>query len=175
MEIDGALSLIRVIPNYPNPGIQFQDITPLLANAQAFSCVIQSLASYSVESNVIAGIEARGFILASSVATMCQKGFIPIRKSGKLPFQTISQTYGLEYGNDTLELHVDAISPSSKVLLIDDVLATGGTLAAAIELIQRLNGQVVQILALLEIESLAGRSFLNNRFPNIPITSLMVS
>ena len=136
MKIDDALLLIREIPDYPKPGIRFQDITPLLAHGEAFITITEKFATYADSSTLIAGIEARGFIFASAVANQLRSGFVPIRKAGKLPHLTISESYGLEYGVDTLELHVDAVTPGSKVLLIDDVLATGGTIGAAIELIQ---------------------------------------
>jgi adenine phosphoribosyltransferase len=175
MKIDDALSLIREIPDYPKPGIRFQDITPLLAHGEAFLAITEKFATYADSGTLVAGIEARGFILASAVATHLRSGFIPIRKAGKLPHATISESYGLEYGNDTLEVHIDAVVPGSKVLLIDDVLATGGTIGAAIELIQRLGGQVTHVLALLEIDGLLGRERLNQKYPEIPVTSLVVS
>jgi adenine phosphoribosyltransferase len=175
MKIDDALSLIREIPDYPKPGIRFQDITPLLAHGEAFIAITEKFATYADASTLIAGIEARGFIFASAVANQLRSGFVPIRKAGKLPHLTISESYGLEYGVDTLEVHVDAVEPGSKVLLIDDVLATGGTIGAAIELIQRLGGQVTHVLALLEISGLPGRERLNQKYPGIPVTSLVVS
>ena len=175
MKIDDALSLIREIPDYPKPGIRFQDITPLLAHGEAFNAVTENFASFADTSTMVAGIEARGFIFASAVANQLRSGFVPIRKAGKLPHITISESYGLEYGTDTLEMHVDAVTKGSKVLLIDDVLATGGTIGAAIELIQRAGGEVIRVLALLEIDGLPGRSTLNMKYPNIPITSLVVS
>ena len=175
MKIDDALSLIREIPDYPQPGIRFQDITPLLAHGEAFVAITEKFATYADSSTLVAGIEARGFIFASAVANQLRSGFVPIRKAGKLPHLTISESYGLEYGVDTLELHIDAITPGANVLLIDDVLATGGTIAAAIELIQRLGGKVIHVLALLEIEGLPGRERLNEKYPEIPVTSLVVS
>ena len=175
MNIDDALALIREIPDYPQPGILFQDITPLLANGEAFVAITENFADYADSSTLVAGIEARGFIFASAVANQLRSGFVPIRKAGKLPHLTISESYGLEYGDDTLELHIDAITPGAKVVLIDDVLATGGTIAAAIELIQRLDGQVVHVLALLEIDGLPGRERLLEKYPHIPVTSLVVS
>jgi adenine phosphoribosyltransferase len=175
MKIDDALSLIREIPDYPKPGIRFQDITPLLAHGEAFIAITEKFATFADSGTLVAGIEARGFIFASAVANQLRSGFVPIRKAGKLPHLTISESYGLEYGVDTLELHVDAVAPGSKVLLIDDVLATGGTIGAAIELIQRLGGQVTHVLALLEIEGLPGRERLNQKYPEIPVTSLVVS
>ena len=175
MKIDDALSLIREIPDYPKPGIRFQDITPLLANGEAFISITENFAGFADSTTLVAGIEARGFIFASAVANQLRSGFIPIRKAGKLPHLTISESYGLEYGQDTLELHIDAISSGAKVLLIDDVLATGGTICAAIELIQRLGGQVVHVLALIEIDGLPGRERLNAQYPEIQVTSLVVS
>jgi len=175
MMIDDALSLIREIPDYPKPGIRFQDITPLLAHGEAFIAITEKFASFADSSTLVAGIEARGFIFASAVANQLRSGFIPIRKAGKLPHITISESYGLEYGTDTLEMHIDAIPKGSKVLLIDDVLATGGTIGAAIELIQRVGGEVSHVLALLEISGLPGRVNLQSKYPNITITSLVVS
>jgi adenine phosphoribosyltransferase len=175
MNIDDALSLIREIPDYPKPGIRFQDITPLLGHGEAFLAITERFASYADSSTLIAGIEARGFIFAAAVANTLHSGFVPIRKAGKLPHITISESYGLEYGTDTLEVHTDAVEQGAKVLLIDDVLATGGTIGAAIELITRLGGEVVHVVALLEIDGLSGRAHLAEKYPNIPITSLVVS
>ena len=175
MKLDDALSLIREIPDYPKPGIRFQDITPLLAHGDAFASVTEKFASYADSTTLIAGIEARGFIFASAVANTLHSGFIPIRKAGKLPHHTISESYGLEYGSDTLEVHIDAVVPGAKVLLIDDVLATGGTIAAGIELMDRLGADVIHVLALLEIDGLSGRATLESKYPKIPITSLVVS
>ena len=175
MDIAQALSLIREIPDYPKPGVRFQDVTPLLIDGEAFQVITEEFAALAKDATVVAGIEARGFIFASAVANQLQSGFIPIRKAGKLPHTTISENYGLEYGTDTLEIHIDAIGVGSKVLLIDDVLASGGTIAAAIELIQRCGGQVVHVVALIEIAGLPGRDMLNHKYPQIPITSLVVS
>ncbi len=175
MKIDDALALIREIPDHPKPGIRFQDITPLLADAEAFSTVIKRFADFAHKGVIVAGIEARGFIFASALAYATESALVPIRKAGKLPFSVISQSYGLEYGSDTLELHTDAIAPGSNVLLIDDVLATGGTICAAIELIQRSRASVVHVLTLLEIADLSGRTLINQRFPGIQITSLVAT
>lgn len=175
MEINDALSLIREIPDYPKPGVRFQDITPLLADGAAFSTITKKFASFVPSGTLVAGIEARGFIFASAVAHELQAGFIPIRKAGKLPHTIISESYGLEYGNDVLEIHTDAIPIGSPVLLIDDVLATGGTIGAAIELIQRSGGSVVHVLTLLEIDGLPGRELLHRKYPDIAVTSLVVS
>jgi adenine phosphoribosyltransferase len=175
MKIDEAVSLIRAIPDYPKPGILFQDITPLLADGAAFSAVTDHFAQFVRPATSIAGIEARGFIFASALANKMKAGFVPIRKAGKLPHTTFSQSYGLEYGTDVLEIHVDAIPFAGQVLLIDDVLATGGTLDAAIQLVNRAGGSVYQILALLEIQALEGRSRLAAKYPQIPVHSLVVS
>ena len=175
MKIDEALALIRPIPDYPKPGILFQDITPLLADGQAFSAVTNHFAQFVLPGTSIAGIEARGFIFASALANSLQSGFVPIRKAGKLPHKVFSQSYGLEYGTDVLEIHVDAIAFSGQVLLIDDVLATGGTIEAAIQLVHRAGGNIYQVLTLLEIEGLEGRARLAARYPQIPVHSLIVS
>ncbi len=175
MNLHDALSLIREIPDYPKPGIRFQDITPLLSHGEAFIAVTERFASFAETSTVVAGIEARGFIFASAVANQLHSGFVPIRKAGKLPHNTISESYGLEYGTDTLEVHIDAVTPGTKVLLIDDVLATGGTIGAAIELMHRLGAEVVHAVALLEIAGLQGRASLTEKYPNIPISALVVA
>ena len=141
---------------------------------EAFSAITRKFASYVTSETVVAGIEARGFIFASAVAHELNSGFVPIRKAGKLPHHTISQNYGLEYGTDTLEIHIDAIAPGASVLLIDDVLATGGTIAAAIELIHRSQARVEAVLTLIEIKGLDGRSALNAQYPEIAIRSLLV-
>ena len=174
MDIDEALALIRPIPDYPKPGVLFQDITPLLASGDAFKSVNQHLATLVDGKKSIAGIEARGFIFAAALANSTGSGFIPIRKAGKLPHKTFSQNYGLEYGDDILEIHIDAIGASKDVLLVDDVLATGGTIEAAIELIVRAGGNVDHVVTILEIRALNGRQRLFDKFPHIRITSLMV-
>ena len=174
MDIGQALALIRPIPDYPKPGILFQDITPLLAHGAGFKTVNEHLATFIDKQKLIAGIEARGFIFAAAVANTTGNGFIPIRKAGKLPDQVFSQHYGLEYRTDILEIHVDAIGEHSDVLLIDDVLATGGTIEAAIELIARAGGKVDHVIALLEIQALNGRQRLLDKFPHIRVTSLIV-
>lgn len=175
MHVEQALQLIRDIPDFPKPGILFKDITPLLSNGDAFFAVTEKFSSFANPSTVIAGIEARGFIFASAVANKLGSGFVPIRKAGKLPHDSISAQYGLEYGTDVLEIHKDAVKPGSKVLLIDDVLATGGTIGAAIDLIQRIGGEVIHVLALLEISGLSGREKINQTYPEIPITSFLIS
>jgi adenine phosphoribosyltransferase len=174
MQLADALSLIREIPNFPEPGIRFQDITPLLGNAEAFASVTEEFSQLVGRGSQVAGIEARGFIFASALAQRIGSGFVPIRKAGKLPYQSISQSYGLEYGSSTLEIHIDAInSGDDAVILVDDVLATGGTVRAAIDLIHQCGGKVVDVLVLLEIDGLSGRQMISEVFPNIRITSLV--
>jgi adenine phosphoribosyltransferase len=173
MELTGALSLIREIPDFPIPGILFKDITPLLADAQALRVTTDALIGVSDSYTHIVGIEARGFILASAMALRSGKGFIPLRKAGKLPYRTISRSYGLEYGSDVLEAHVDAAAPGDRLLIVDDVLATGGTLLAAIEIAHELGADVVEIVVLLEIEALGGRAKILEKFPEISIRALL--
>jgi adenine phosphoribosyltransferase len=173
MDIDSALSLIRAIPDYPKPGILFQDITPMLSNGQALDAVITHLASLDKESEIAIGIEARGFILASALAVKKEIGFVPIRKKGKLPADTFSRSYGLEYGIDEIELHRDAFAPGTKVTLIDDVLATGGTLEAAISLIADAGGIITSTIVLLEISELNGRQRIEQAAPTVPLHSLV--
>jgi adenine phosphoribosyltransferase len=173
MDIDSALSLIRAIPDYPKPGILFQDITPMLSNGQALDAVITHLGALDEESEIAIGIEARGFILASALAVKRRIGFVPIRKKGKLPADTFSRSYGLEYGIDEIELHRDAFAPGTKVTLIDDVLATGGTLEAAISLIADAGGIVTSIIVLLEISELNGRQRIEKAAPTVPLHSLV--
>ena len=173
MDVSGALSLIRAIPDYPKPGILFQDITPMLSNGAALDAVITHIAELDQASDVVIGIEARGFILASALATKRTIGFVPIRKKGKLPSQTYSRSYGLEYGIDEIEIHRDAIAPGMKVTLIDDVLATGGTLEAAIALLADAGGVLSSIIVLLEISGLNGRARIEQVAPNIPVHALV--
>jgi adenine phosphoribosyltransferase len=150
--------LIRDIPDFPQPGILFKDITPLVADPQALSQISDEIAKLAVDSDFIAGVEARGFIFAAAAATLSGKGFIPIRKQGKLPGKTLSRSYDLEYGQSTLEIHADLIPIGSKALLVDDVLATGGTAIAAAKLLQDA-GVVTNAMAfVIEIPELKGRA-----------------
>jgi adenine phosphoribosyltransferase len=167
-----ALALIRIVPDFPQPGITFKDVTPLLKDAKAFSAVIEKIASYSEDFDLVAGIEARGFILAAAVAGYAGKGFVPIRKSGKLPYLTHSESYGLEYGVDTLEIHQDGVLNGERVLLLDDVLATGGTLKAASKLIERCGGVIDSVAVLLEIVGLGGKAKYNKEFPNVVVNTV---
>jgi len=166
------MKLIREIPDFPKQGILFQDITPLLSNAQAFSAVITHMANSAPDVDFVAGMEARGFIFAASIASQSNRGFIPIRKAGKLPADTHSESYGLEYGDDILQIHQDACTPHARVLIVDDVLATGGTACAAIRLIQKTGASVSKLIFLLEIEALKGRDNILLKFPDMDIQSL---
>ena len=150
---------IRDIPDWPKEGILFRDITPLLLNPQAFSAAIEAMCADFTDAGIeyVAAVEARGFIFGSAVAEKLGAGFVPIRKKGKLPWQTESITYDLEYGTDTLEVHSDAVEGGGKVLMVDDLLATGGTMAAACELIEKIGGTVAGITFLIELVGLQGR------------------
>ncbi|MDA1188367.1 MAG: adenine phosphoribosyltransferase [Chloroflexi bacterium] len=157
--------LIRDIPDFPKPGIIFKDITPLLQSPEGFQNVIENfLDRYGQwEIDAIAGIEARGFFFAVPVALALGKPFIPIRKQGKLPGRTRSVAYELEYGTGVVEMHEDGIAPGSKVLIMDDLLATGGTLGASAELIEESGGTVAELAVLIELEALEGRKILEGR------------
>jgi len=152
--------LVRDIPDHPQSGVVFKDITPLLADAEAFRRVIEGLAEPFARSAVshVVGIEARGVIVAAPVAQQLGAGFVPVRKAGKLPWRTVAQEYSLEYGTDTLELHVDAVGAGDRVLIIDDVLATGGTAHATAALVAGTGATVVGLGFLIELEFLGGRS-----------------
>ena len=150
---------IRSIPDWPKKGILFRDITPLLAEPKALSAAVDALCAGFTNAGIeyVAAVEARGFIFGTAVAERLRAGFVPIRKKGKLPFKTESITYDLEYGTDTLEVHSDAIGQGAKVLMVDDLLATGGTMAAACNLIEKIGGQIVGITFLIELSELPGR------------------
>ncbi|HVM11322.1 MAG TPA: adenine phosphoribosyltransferase [Actinomycetota bacterium] len=150
---------IRDIPDFPKPGIVFKDITPLLADPVAFSTVIDVIVVHYGRGNVdkVVGIEARGFIMAAPVAYHFGAGFVPVRKKGKLPWETEAAEYDLEYGTETLEIHKDAFRPGERVLIVDDVLATGGTARATADLVERLGGKVVGIACVIELSFLDGR------------------
>lgn len=154
---------IRSIPDWPKEGILFRDITPLLGDAKAFAEAIEAVCNLfeGIKIDYVAAVEARGFIFGASVAEKLESGFIPIRKAGKLPHEIESVTYDLEYGTDTLEVHKDALSNGKHVLMVDDLLATGGTMAAACELIEKIGGQVVGAAFLIELSELAGREKLS--------------
>jgi adenine phosphoribosyltransferase len=150
---------VRDIDDFPTPGVSFRDITPLLGDAKGFGRAITELAGRfdDVPVDRVLGMEARGFIIAAPVAYRMGAGFIPVRKAGKLPWQVIREEYALEYGSDKLEVHRDAIYPGERILVIDDVLATGGTAAATVRLVEALDGVVVGIGVLIELEDLGGR------------------
>lgn len=150
---------IRVIPDFPKPGISFKDITPLLADGEAFRQAIKEIAVKLRDKNidVVVGPEARGFILGAPIAYELGVGFVPIRKSGKLPYESLKGSYQLEYGTDQLEMHIDAIKPGQNVAIVDDLLATGGTISTTIDLIQKCGGNVAAIAFLIELYELNGR------------------
>jgi adenine phosphoribosyltransferase len=163
--------LIRDVPDFPTPGILFRDVTPLLGDAEAFRDVVRRLgdAVRALEIDVVAGIESRGFIFGAPLAVALGAAFVPVRKLGKLPALTIRREYALEYGTNQLELHVDAVSPGQRVLLVDDLLATGGTARAAGELVQELGGDLVGMSFVVELTALGGRA----RLPDTEIFSLI--
>ena|ERR671919_297857 len=162
--VDRLRSLIRDVPDFPKEGIVFKDITPLLADEAAFSTVIDIIVVHFGRGNIdkVVGIEARGFIIASPVAYHFSAGFVPVRKAGKLPWDSESETYELEYGTETLEIHKDAFTPGERVLIVDDVLATGGTARATAKLVERLGAKVVGIACLIELGFLGGRDKLKD-------------
>ncbi|MCU0786750.1 MAG: adenine phosphoribosyltransferase [Verrucomicrobia bacterium] len=162
---------IRNVPDFPKPGIQFKDITPVLADARLFLGAIDLL-TLGIEPgsiDAVVGIDARGFIFASAAAVRLRAGFVPVRKKGKLPYQTHEQDFELEYGSATVAMHVDALKPGSRVLLVDDLLATGGTAAAAATLVQKLGAHIREIVFLIELSFLKGRE----KLPGHPIRSLV--
>jgi adenine phosphoribosyltransferase len=165
---------VRDIPDYPQPGIVFKDITPLLADGSAFGTVVGALAAGEQPGgwgriDKVVGIEARGFILAAPVATCLTAGFVPVRKQGKLPAATYAESYELEYGTATIEVHTDAFQPGERVLVVDDVLATGGTASATVRLVRRSGAEVVAVAVLLELGFLHGRS----KLPGLEVYSLL--
>lgn len=157
--LDEILSTIREIPDFPRPGILFRDITPLLANPRALRRSVEGLAQPFADAppDCVAGMEARGFIFGSLVAQCLGIGFVPLRKPGKLPAATLSEQYELEYGTATLELHADAIEPGQRILVVDDLLATGGTAAASCALLKRAGGDICGCAFVIELEELGGR------------------
>ena len=159
MQANDLRSYIRDVPDWPKEGILFRDITPLLENGQALSAAIDYFCGDFTGADIdyVAAVEARGFIFGPAVAERLGVGFIPVRKKGKLPFETESVTYDLEYGTDTLEVHRDAIQQGHRVLMIDDLLATGGTMKAACELIEKIGGEIAGINFLIELGGLGGR------------------
>lgn len=170
LTIDQLRDLVRAIPDFPIPGVLFRDITPLLSHSEGFHTAVALLASPFDGIDVVVAIESRGFILGAPVALELGAGFVPVRKVGRLPFETIRTEYELEYGTNTLEVHRDAIRPGQRVLIVDDLLATGGTVAAAISLVNELGGEVAGVSVLAELGFLNGR----DRIPGVEIHSLIV-
>lgn len=156
--------LIRTIPDYPKPGIMFRDITTLLNDARGFRCTVDQLVQLNVVSkiDIVAGIEARGFILGGAVAHQLGKPFVPIRKKGKLPGETIGVEYALEYGTDTVEMHIDAVTQGQCVLVVDDLIATGGTAEAAIKLVRQAGGKVIAASFVIDLPDIGGRKKLED-------------
>jgi adenine phosphoribosyltransferase len=177
MQLKGVTSTeieqaIRNVPDFPKPGIQFKDITPLLANPRLFNGSIALLTEKYKPGDVdaVVGIDARGFIFAAAAALHLEAGFVPVRKKGKLPYRVEEQEYALEYGSATIAIHVDALRRGSRVLLVDDLLATGGTAAAAADLVKRLGAEILEIAFLIELTFLKGREKLSNH----PVRSVVV-
>ena len=161
--------VIRTIPHFPKEGIMFRDITTLLQDPKAFSFVIEEFYERYKNANIssVVGIESRGFILGGAVAYCLNAGFVPIRKKGKLPYKTTSVEYELEYGKDIIEIHSDSIKKSDKVLLVDDLIATGGTALAATNLVKKLGGDIVECAFIVELPDLHGREKIENRGYNV--------
>lgn len=166
---------IRKIPNYPQQSILFYDITTVLNNPTAFQAAVDLIAKAHLDKNIdmVAGLEARGFILGAAVAYRLNVGFVPIRKKGKLPFETLSQSYALEYGEATVEIHKDAVYSGSRVLLVDDLVATGGTMLAGAKLIRQLGGEIVEACAMIELIDLPGGQKIRDK--HIPLFTLLQS
>lgn len=162
--------LIRAIADYPSPGVTFRDITPLLGNGPALQQAVADLAGRFEAADIdrVIGVEARGFIIGAPVAVALGAGFVPVRKAGKLPWAVVREEYELEYGTDKLEIHRDAIHPDERILVVDDVLATGGTAAATCRLVTALGGQIVALAVLIELAGLGGRQKLGST----PVESL---
>lgn len=169
--MEALRALVRAVPDFPEPGIVFRDITPLLRDAEALARTVELLAALHAGARVdlVAGIESRGFLFGAPLAVALGAGFVPIRKLGKLPGRTISRSYSLEYGSNHLEIHADAVRAGERVLLVDDVLATGGTARASAELVRELGGELVACSFLIELEALRGRDAL----PDVETFSLL--
>ncbi|WP_328324717.1 MULTISPECIES: adenine phosphoribosyltransferase [unclassified Streptomyces] len=172
---DLLLSSIRDVQDYPQPGVVFKDITPLLADPEAFTALTDALAELCLRHGAtkIVGLEARGFILAAPVAVRAGIGFIPVRKAGKLPGATLSQTYDLEYGSAEIEVHAEDLSADDRVMVIDDVLATGGTAEASLDLIRRAGAEVIGVAVLMELSFLGGRARLEPALRGAPLDALI--
>lgn len=173
MGVEALFEKMRKIPNWPEEGILFHDITPILQSPQYFRLLVDLLVYRYMDQkvDVVAGLDARGFIIGAALAYQLNVGFVPIRKKGKLPFDTISQSYALEYGEATVEIHKDAVKPGARVLLVDDLVATGGTMLAGVELIRKLGGEVVEAAAILEFTDLIGGSKIREN--GVPLFTLL--
>ncbi|HEU0170531.1 MAG TPA: adenine phosphoribosyltransferase [Acidimicrobiales bacterium] len=155
---------LRDVPDFPTPGLVFKDLTPLLGDVDAFRYTVDAIADHAAGLTVdkVVGMEARGFIFAAAVAYRLGAGFVPVRKAGKLPWKTVTETYALEYGSDSLDIHEDAVTPGDTVYIVDDVLATGGTAAATCTLVERVGGQIAGLAFVVELGFLGGRAKLTN-------------
>ena len=171
MSLASHLHLIRDVPNFPKPGILFKDITPMLQHGPALNAAIDALAAATsdLQADLLLGVESRGFLFASALAYATGKGVALVRKPGKLPAEKLRLSYGLEYGADSLEIHTDAVAPGQRVVVIDDVLATGGTARAAADLVKQIGGQVVGYAFLIELDFLGGQA----RLSDAPVRSLL--
>ena len=163
--------LVRGVPDFPKPGILFYDITTLLKDQTGFAQLIDAFAQYYIDKHIdlVLGIEARGFIFGPALAYRLNAGFVPVRKPGKLPAETVTVKYDLEYGSDSLQIHKDAILPGQRVIIVDDLLATGGTMLATTQLVKQLGGEIVGLTVAIELDFLKGRA----KFPDIDVFSLM--
>jgi adenine phosphoribosyltransferase len=170
--VEQLAKAIRNVPDFPKPGIQFKDITPVLSNPRLFAGSIDLLTAGIEPGSIdaVVGIDARGFIFAAAAAYKLKCGFVPVRKQGKLPYRTYEQSYDLEYGSNTIAIHIDAVKPGSRVVLVDDLLATGGTAGAAAKLLKRLGLEILQVTFLIELSFLKGREKLSG----FPVRSLIV-
>jgi adenine phosphoribosyltransferase len=164
-------SLVRAVPDFPKPGILFYDITTLLKDKTGFAQLIDAFAQYYIDKHVdlVLGIEARGFIFGPALAYRLNAGFVPVRKPGKLPAETLTIKYDLEYGSDSLQIHKDAIQPGQRVIIVDDLLATGGTMLATVDLVKQMGGEIVGVAVAIELDFLKGRT----KFPGYDVFSLM--
>jgi adenine phosphoribosyltransferase len=166
---------VRTVPDWPLPGIQFRDITPLIQKPEVFHILMQALIEryrhVAHRPQAIAGLDARGFIFGASLAHALGVGFVPIRKKGKLPFDTLQETYALEYGSATVEIHTDAVQPGEKVLIVDDLVATGGTMMAGVALLRRLGAQVMEAAAIIDLPDLGGSARLREQ--GVPLFTLL--
>jgi adenine phosphoribosyltransferase len=170
--VEQLAKTIRNIPDFPQPGILFKDITPVLSDPRLFAGSIDLLTGHFQPGAIdaVVGIDARGFIFAAAAAYKLKCGFVPVRKKGKLPYRTYEQSYDLEYGSNTIAVHIDAVQPGSRVVLVDDLLATGGTAGAAANLLQRLGAQILEVAFLIELSFLNGRE----KLKGFPVRSLIV-